>query len=64
MAQGNAVVLPAHEDASDQKKDPSASTDGSIFKPMKHRVDVKTGRFVRLTQEDRSQYLLFSIKIA
>lgn len=53
---------PGDEDDA-EKKDPSPRGDGSILKPMLHRIDPVSKRFVRLRPTDRQMYLPFARKM-
>jgi hypothetical protein len=39
--------------------EPPSQDSGSVLKAMLHRVDPRTGRFVRLQPDDRQLYLPF-----
>ena len=43
--------------------DPQAEDDGSVLKAMLHRIDRRTGRFVRLKPNDRHFYLSVMVKV-
>jgi hypothetical protein len=44
--------------------EPPPKDDGSILKSLLHRVDPRTGKFVRLSPDDRQLYFPFIRKIS